>query len=389
MSAALEVRGLTTRFETRSGHVTAVDGVSFRVEPGRIMGLVGESGSGKSVTGFSILGLIDSPGEVVAGEVLVQGTDLRSLSPQALRQMRGNRVAMVFQDPMMTLNPVLRVGDQMEMAVRVHERIGKRAAWERARVALETVGIPAPGERLRAYPHQLSGGMRQRVAIAMALLHRPAVIIADEPTTALDVSIQGQILAEVRRLADETGTAIVWVSHDLAVVSSLADDISVMYAGRIVETGPAQDVIATPLHPYTRGLIDSVPSRHAPGQKLPQIAGSTPQLAHLPKGCAFAPRCPQASAACASLPPATATPKEGAACCAITPSPPSQTGRRPADERSPAKDRSRPQALLPPRRSARAHDSSPRGQGQQPRNRSRGDRCLAHGGAWRGAGDRR
>ncbi|WHZ38563.1 ABC transporter ATP-binding protein [Sagittula sp. MA-2] len=303
MTAALAVRGLTTRFDTRKGPVTAVNDVSFSVEPGRIMGLVGESGSGKSVTGFSVLGLIDAPGQITDGEVLVDGTDLRKLSPDALRRMRGKHVAMVFQDPMMTLNPVLRVGDQMAMAVRVHDRVSKAAAWDRARQALETVGIPSPAERLRAYPHQLSGGMRQRVAIATALLHGPSVIIADEPTTALDVSIQGQILAEVRRLADETGTAIVWVTHDLAVVSSLADDICVMYAGRIVESGSAEEVLSRPRHPYTRGLIESVPSLHEPGQPLPQIPGATPQLVNLPTGCAFRPRCPRATAACATEPP--------------------------------------------------------------------------------------
>ncbi|WP_174802601.1 ABC transporter ATP-binding protein [Martelella limonii] len=303
MNKALDVRGLTTRFETRGGMVTAVNGVSFSVERGRIMGLVGESGSGKSVTGFSILGLIDEPGKVTDGEVLVDGKDLRALSPEAMRRLRGSKVAMVFQDPMMTLNPVLRVGDQMAMAVRVHEKMSKKAAWERARQTLEIVGIPAPAERLKAYPHQLSGGMRQRVAIAIALLHRPSVIIADEPTTALDVSIQGQILAEVRRLADETGTAIVWVTHDLAVISSLADDICVMYAGRIVERGPAADVIATPRHPYTVGLIGSVPSLHEPGTPLPQIPGSTPQLSSLPSGCPFRPRCPRASDICATEPP--------------------------------------------------------------------------------------
>ncbi len=303
MNAALDVRGLTTRFDTRKGSVTAVNDVSFSVQPGRILGLVGESGSGKSVTGFSILGLIDAPGQITGGEVLVDGTDLRELAPEALRKMRGKNVAMVFQDPMMTLNPVLRVGDQMAMAVRVHDRVSKQAALERARKALETVGIPSPAERLKAYPHQLSGGMRQRVAIATALLHRPSVIIADEPTTALDVSIQGQILAEVRRLADETGTAIVWVTHDLAVVSSLADDIAVMYAGRIVESGSTEEVLGNPRHPYTRGLIDSVPALHEPGQPLPQIPGSTPQLINLPKGCPFRPRCARATAACASDPP--------------------------------------------------------------------------------------
>ncbi|WP_292290342.1 ABC transporter ATP-binding protein [Marivita sp.] len=303
MSAALDIQGLTTRFDTRGGTVTAVDDVSFSVDRGRIMGLVGESGSGKSVTGFSILGLIDEPGRVTDGRVIVEETDLRSLSPDHLRSMRGRKVSMVFQDPMMTLNPVLRIGDQMAMAVRVHEPMSKAKALERARDALGTVGIPSPEERLAAYPHQLSGGMRQRVAIATALLHRPAVIIADEPTTALDVSIQGQILAEVRRLADETHTAIVWITHDLAVVSSLADDICVMYAGKIVERGTAEEVIGQPRHPYTRGLLDSVPGQHAPGTHLPQIPGSTPQLSHLPSGCPFRNRCPRATQLCASAPP--------------------------------------------------------------------------------------
>jgi len=314
LSAAIDVRGLTTRFDTRAGTVTAVNDVSFSVGRGRILGLVGESGSGKSVTGFSILGLIDPPGKVTGGEVLIDGTDLRSLPPDRMRRMRGKAVSMVFQDPMMTLNPVLRVGDQMARAVRAHERVSRRGAWDRARTALEVVGIPAPGERLLAYPHQLSGGMRQRVAIAIALLHEPAVLIADEPTTALDVSIQGQILAEVRRLADDLGTAIVWVTHDLAVVSSLADDICVMYAGRIVERGPAEAVIARPLHPYTRGLMDSVPARHEPGKPLPQIPGSTPSLLNLPSGCPFRMRCSRASDRCATEPPIVGTTRHSALC---------------------------------------------------------------------------
>ncbi len=304
MTAALEVQGLTTRFATRGDPVTAVNDVSFSVGKGRILGLVGESGSGKSVTGFSIMGLIGAPGEVAAGKVLVEGVDLRALSSEEMRKMRGNRVAMVFQDPMMTLNPVLRVGDQMAMAVRVHRTMSKSAAWEESRRALETVGIPSAGERLQAYPHQLSGGMRQRVAIAMALLHSPSVIIADEATTALDVSIQGQILAEVRDLADQTGTAVVWITHDLGVVSSLADDICVMYAGRIVERGTAQQVIEHPRHPYTKGLLDSIPALHTPGTHLPQIPGSTPQLSRLPQGCPFRPRCPRATEICTTVPPA-------------------------------------------------------------------------------------
>jgi peptide/nickel transport system ATP-binding protein len=302
-NVVLRVKDLRTQFRTRAGVLKAVDGVSFEVERGRILGLVGESGSGKSVTGYSILGLIEPPGMIAGGEVLLNGQDLTRLKGEALRRVRGAQVAMVFQDPMMTLNPVLKVGTQMIAAVRAHDDVSRKAARTRARDALAKVGIPSPEERLDAYPHQLSGGMRQRVAIAIALLHSPAVIIADEPTTALDVSIQGQILAEVRRLADETGTAFVWVTHDLAVVSSLADDICVMYAGRIVESGLAADVIASPRHPYTAGLLASVPAEHEPGARLPQVPGSAPSLANLPPGCAFAPRCAKAGPACNTTPP--------------------------------------------------------------------------------------
>src|SRR3712207_1360676 len=259
--AVLRVEDLQTQFQTRAGVLKAVDGVSFEVGRGRILGLVGESGSGKSVTGYSILGLIEAPGRIAGGEVILNGKDITRLKGEAMRQVRGAQIAMVFQDPMMTLNPVLKIGTQMIAAVRAHDRVSRKVARARARDALAKVGIPSPEERLEAYPHQLSGGMRQRVAIAIALLHSPAVIIADEPTTALDVSIQGQILAEVRRLADETGTAFVWVTHDLAVVSSLADDICVMYAGRVVESGPADAVIASPRHPYTAGLLDRKSTR--------------------------------------------------------------------------------------------------------------------------------
>lgn len=302
-SPVLQVKGLRTEFVSRAGITKAVDGVSFQVGRGRILGLVGESGSGKSVTGYSILGLVELPGRIAGGEVLLDGVDLTKLKGEALRRVRGAKIAMVFQDPMMTLNPVLKVSTQMIAAVRAHDKVPRSVARIRARDALAKVGIPSPEERLDAYPHQLSGGMRQRVAIAIALLHQPAVIIADEPTTALDVSIQGQILAEVRRLADETGTAFVWVTHDLAVVSSLADDICVMYAGRIVEAGMADEVIGSPRHPYTAGLLASVPAGHLPGAQLPQVPGSAPSLMNLPAGCAFAPRCFKAGAGCHDTPP--------------------------------------------------------------------------------------
>lgn len=299
----LSVKDLHTEFKVRAGVIKAVDGVTFEVAAGHILGLVGESGSGKSVTGYSILGLIELPGRIASGEVRLNGNDLTKLKGEDLRRIRGAQIAMVFQDPMMTLNPVLKVSTQMIAAVQAHDNVSRQVARERARDALATVGIPSPEDRLDSYPHQLSGGMRQRVAIAIALLHKPSVIIADEPTTALDVSIQGQILAEVRRLADETGTAFVWVTHDLAVVSSLADDICVMYAGRIVESGAAADVIASPRHPYTAGLLASVPAEHLPGERLVQVPGSAPSLLDLPPGCAFAPRCFKAGPACSSPPP--------------------------------------------------------------------------------------
>ncbi len=298
----LAVRGLKTHFFTAAGILKAVDGIDLAVARGEILGLVGESGSGKTVTGFSILGLVDPPGRIVEGSVRFDGRELVGLGNEDLRQLRGRRIAMVFQDPTTTLNPVLRVGDQMVLAVHAHERVSRGAALARARELLTVVGIPSPDARLKAYPHQLSGGMRQRVAIAIALLHRPEIIIADEPTTALDVSIQGQILFEIRRLARETGVALIWITHDLAVVSNLADRIAVMYAGRIVEDGAAHDVLSNPRHPYTRGLLDSVPGDAPAGDVLPQIPGTTPSLLALPPGCSFRERCAHADALCITMP---------------------------------------------------------------------------------------
>ena len=298
----LRVENLRTHFFTRHGLVKAVEKVSFSVGPGKILGLVGESGSGKSMTGYSIMGLIDPPGRVVAGRILLGGRDLRTLAPGEMRNIRGNRIAMIFQDPMMTLNPVLRVDTQMVEAIRAHADVSHRAALERARDALARVGIPSPQERLSAYPHQFSGGMRQRVAIAIALLNQPDLIIADEPTTALDVTIQGQILFEMQKLARESGTALIWITHDLSVIAGLADEICVMYAGRIVEHGSVDQVLDTPLHPYTHGLIDSVPSRNRRGEPLRQIPGMTPSLLDLAPGCAFRERCTRADSACAEDP---------------------------------------------------------------------------------------
>ena len=303
MSApVLTVEGLRTHFFTKQGVVKAVDDVSFTVARGEVLGLVGESGSGKSMTGYSLMGLIDAPGRIVAGKIVLDGTDLRALSPEQLRHMRGNRMAMIFQDPMMTLNPVLRIDVQMIEAILAHDEVSHASARERARETLVKVGIPSPDERLEAYPHQFSGGMRQRVAIAIALLNSPDLIIADEPTTALDVTIQGQILYEMQKLTRETGTAVIWITHDLSVIAGLADRVCVMYAGRIVEQGTCEEVLGHPAHPYTQGLLDSVPSNNERGQRLRQIPGMTPSLLELPPGCPFRERCSYADAECEESP---------------------------------------------------------------------------------------
>jgi peptide/nickel transport system ATP-binding protein len=303
MTAVLSVSNLKTHFLTRAGVVKSVDGISFEVDRGEVLGLVGESGSGKSVTGFSIMGLIDPPGQIVEGSIRLNGRELVGLSDEEMRKVRGREVAMIFQDPMMTLNPVLRIDTQMMEAIQAHEKVSDRAARARARDALAKVGIPSPDERLSAYPHQFSGGMRQRVAIATALLNSPSLIVCDEPTTALDVTIQSQILAEMQQLCAETGTALIWITHDLTVIAGLAQRVAVMYAGRIVETGPVDDVLDQPVHPYTAGLLGSLPSAGVPGQPLTQIPGSTPSLARLPAGCAFAPRCGHAQEPCRTAAP--------------------------------------------------------------------------------------
>ena len=298
----LKVSGLRTEFATRDGVLPAVADVSFEVARGEVLGLVGESGSGKSVTGFSILGLIDPPGRIAAGSLQFDGLELVGAAPESLRRLRGKRIAMIFQDPMMTLNPVLSIETQMVETVLAHDDTTREAARQRAIEALGRVGIASAVERLAQYPHQFSGGMRQRVAIAIALLHKPDLIIADEPTTALDVTVQGQILYEMQKLVRESGTALIWITHDLAVVAGLADRIAVMYAGRIVEMGDAADVLDAPRHPYTRGLLDSVPAATQPGARLRQIRGSTPSLLRLGPGCAFRERCDRADAGCATLP---------------------------------------------------------------------------------------
>ena len=311
----LAVADLKTHFFLRDGVVKAVDGVSFTVARGEVLGLVGESGSGKTVTGWSIIGVLDPPARIVEGSIRLAGEELVGAPEERLRHYRGLKIAMIFQDPMMTLNPVLRVDTQMIEAITAHERVSQRAARARAREALAAVGIAAPDERLKSYPHQLSGGLRQRVAIAIALLHRPLLLIADEPTTALDVTIQSQILAEVQALCAQSGTALIWITHDLAVVSGLADRIAVMYAGRIVEEGPVEAVLSRPLHPYTRGLIGSAPGRARRGERLVQIPGAPPSPARLPPGCAFSPRCARADAVCETAPAMVAHGPDRAARC--------------------------------------------------------------------------
>ena len=298
----LSVRDLRTHFHTKAGVVKSVDGLSFDLARGEILGIVGESGSGKSVTGFSVMGLVDKPGRIESGRILFDGTDLVGLSEGRMRALRGKRIAMIFQDPMMTLNPVLRIDTQMIEALRAHGKWTDDAARQRCRDVLGQVGIPAPEERLKAYPHQFSGGMRQRVAIAIALLHGPDLIVADEPTTALDVTIQAQILYEVQKLVADQNTALIWVTHDLAVVAGLADRIAVMYAGRIVEMGNTDAIIDRPCHPYTWGLIGSAPSRNARGGRLTQIPGMAPTPIDLPPDCPFRPRCERASPDCAQAP---------------------------------------------------------------------------------------
>ena len=312
MSPILEVKNLKTHFFTKAGVLKAVDGVSFEIGAGEIIGLVGESGSGKSITGFSILGLVDEPGRIVGGQILFKGEDLAKVSPARMQKMRGSHIAMIFQDPMMTLNPVLRIETQMVEAIQTHDnRISKEEARQLSRDTLGLVGISSPDERMRAYPHQFSGGMRQRVSIAIAMLNQPDLIIADEPTTALDVTIQGQVIHEMQQLCKKTKTALLWITHDLAVVAGISNRICVMYAGRIVEQGPNEALIGSPMHPYTNGLLGSVPSQNLRGRPLRQIEGIVPSLLNLPAGCAFENRCGNALARCRDATPETTVMDDG------------------------------------------------------------------------------
>ncbi|TQV81809.1 ABC transporter ATP-binding protein [Denitrobaculum tricleocarpae] len=297
--ALLEVRNLKTRFYTFAGVVNAVDGVSFTVGRGEILGLVGESGGGKSVIGFSILGLIDPPGKVDDGEILFDGVDLRKKSEKEMQDIRGKDIAMVFQDPMTSLNPLQTVGQQIDEMLRLHSELDAKARRARCIEMLTDVGISEAEKRLNNYPHQFSGGMRQRVVIAIAMIAGPQLIIADEPTTALDVTIQSQILKLMKRQVGERHASMILITHDLAVVSQMANEIVVLYCGKIVEKGPKQDLIRNPAHPYTQGLLGSIPKLHGRQERLTQIPGTVPDVRNLPKGCNFRERCPFAQARCA------------------------------------------------------------------------------------------
>ncbi len=305
--ALLEVENLEVEFPNRRGTLTALRGIDFTLNEGERLGIVGESGAGKSMAAFAILNLVSEPGRISAGRVVFEGRDLALLDDEEIRAVRGDRISMIFQDPMMTLNPVLNVGVQMIETLKAHRDISDQDARAKALTRLREVQIPSPEARLDAYPHELSGGLRQRVVIAIALLSDPAIIIADEPTTALDVTIQSEILALLLALCNDHGTALILITHDLAVVSQVTERIMVMYAGRIVETGPTRAIIDAPRHPYTRGLIAALPEQNAPGQPLNQIRGTMPSLNEIPAGCAFAPRCDFATGICRRENPALRT----------------------------------------------------------------------------------
>jgi peptide/nickel transport system ATP-binding protein len=289
----LEVRNLAVQFATDDGIVRAVDGVSYSVDAGRSLGIVGESGSGKSVTNLTVLGLTRARNATFSGEVLFEGRDLLKLPEDELRAVRGEEIAMIFQDPLSSLHPFYRVGDQLIEAVRAHHDVSKKAARDRALEMLQLVNIPEPRARIDAWPHEFSGGMRQRAMIAMALINSPKLLIADEPTTALDVTVQAQILELIERLQSETGTAVIMITHDLGVVAEMTHEIAVMYAGRIVERAPTRELFASPQHPYTWGLLRSIPRLDSPrDEELVPIDGRPPSLITRPSGCAFHPRCP-------------------------------------------------------------------------------------------------
>ncbi len=329
MQPLLEIRNLRTEFLFEDGPVAAVDDVSFAIEPGTILGVVGESGCGKSVTALSIMRLVqEPPGRIASGHALFHGTDLLSLSERQMQRIRGSKISMIFQDPMTALNPVFTAGDQVAEVIRLHQRASRREARQRSIELFRQVGIPAPEERVDAYPHQMSGGMRQRVMIAIALACNPELLIADEPTTALDVTVQAGILELIRRLQAERKMAVMLITHDLGVVAETCDRVLVMYAGRIVEKAQVDTLFAAPAHPYTEGLLKSIPSIEAAAEegsarRLDAIPGTVPSLRALPSGCRFRERCPRAIEICASVDPPLELkrPEHWAACHNPVPAP--------------------------------------------------------------------
>ncbi|MEM7021950.1 MAG: ABC transporter ATP-binding protein [Pseudomonadota bacterium] len=294
----LEVRNLVVDFPTRRGTLVAVDDISFYVGEGEVLGVVGESGAGKSLTGAAVIGLLEPPGRISNGEILLDGEQINGLPYERLRRLRGKKIGMVFQDPLTSLNPLYTVGRQLIETILTHEDMSASEARQRAIDLLAEVGIPSPAQRIDQYPHQFSGGMRQRVVIALALCANPRMVIADEPTTALDVSIQAQIIKLLKRMCEEHGAAVMLITHDMGVIAETADRVAVMYAGRIVEVGPVREVIKNAKHPYTRGLMGSIPMVGHDEGKLAQIEGSMPRLTEIPRGCPFHPRCPQAFERC-------------------------------------------------------------------------------------------
>jgi peptide/nickel transport system ATP-binding protein len=289
----LEVENLTVQFPTRRGVLTAVDGISFAIAPGEVLGVVGESGAGKSITGLAVIRLLEPPGRIARGEVRLEGKRIDNLPHEELRRIRGRKIGVIFQDPLTSLNPLYTIGRQLEETILTHLPLTRGQARERALALLREVGIPAPEARYGNYPHHFSGGMRQRVVIALALAAEPRLLIADEPTTALDVSIQAQIIQLIKRLAAERGAAVMLITHDMGVIAETAQRVAVMYAGRIAEIGPVRDVIHAPRHPYTVGLMGSIPKIGFQGDRLTQIEGAMPRLNAIPSGCAFNPRCPR------------------------------------------------------------------------------------------------
>jgi len=289
----LQVKHLKVEFFGRRGTLTAIDDVSFHIKAGEVLGVVGESGAGKSLTGAAIIGLLEPPGRITAGEIVLEGRRIDNLGQEAMRGIRGRQIGTIFQDPLTSLNPLYRVGDQLVETIRTHLAMTHAAARRRAIALLQEVGIPSAAERIDSYPHQFSGGMRQRVVIALALCAEPRLIIADEPTTALDVSIQAQIITLLKRLCREHGTAVMLITHDMGVIAETADRVAVMYAGRMVEVGAVRQVVSHALHPYTRGLMGAIPTIGADAERLTQIDGSMPRLTAIPPGCPFNPRCPE------------------------------------------------------------------------------------------------